>query len=116
MTSIKKVINLKSDAITIEHLEIQILEVYKLSNNKSNKTDGSAKEQETTMITFSGKCYNCGKEGHRANVFPDKKKGKGPGKGGGCGNGNKGWGHRAGFTGKCRKCERVGDKDDDCWD
>jgi hypothetical protein len=72
MTSIKKVINLKSDAITIEHLEIQILEMYKLSNNKSNDSEDSAKEQETAMINFTGKCYNYGKEGHCANVCPKK--------------------------------------------
>ena len=115
MANVKKVIDDKGDAITIDDLETEILDMYELSNIGSGAdSDESGEETETAMTNFPGKCYNCGEEGHRANVCPKKKKDRGPGSGGGRGGGG---GHqRAGFSGKCRGCGQVGHKNDECWE
>jgi len=61
-----RIIDSKGDAITVDDLEDEIFEWYELRNNKN--------EQEIAMLAFAGKCYNCRKDGHRANVVRTRRK------------------------------------------
>jgi len=115
MSCIKKVIYLfNGENITVGHLEKEILEWYDLHNITLGDSDDSEDKDETAMtgFTFNGKCYNCGKDGHRANNCNERKNDRANNQ---QGRGNQGQG-RGRFTGKCCKCNKVGHKDPERWE
>lgn len=121
MLSVKMLVKekkLAAEALDIEQVEEQMMEIYKISRfnrEDDSDSDSDADGTEKAMYAggegsskFNGKCYNCGKEGHRANkCTAEKKKG---GQGGSYKGTEKGR-----FSGECFKCGKVGHMKADCW-
>ena len=87
-------------------------------------TTGSKANKETAMsllashmgtasgkaTAFKGKCYGCGKTGHRKEDCKSPKTGGGSNSGGGNSTGQK-----QKFKGKCNHCGQQGHKEEGCW-
>lgn len=74
------------------------------SNATASKKEKSDDDEELTLSAFDGKCFNCGKKGHKS---PDCKESKKNGKGGA--RGKK-------FEGKCNTCGKSGHMSKTCWE
>ena len=81
---------------------------------KSTGRNDDSEANETALSNasnFKGKCYKCGKDGHRAAQCESTSSGGG----GGGNNNNNGGGGRGRFNGKCNNCGKIGHKYVDCW-
>lgn len=81
--------------LKLEHLEEVMTQFYRQTHNEKETED----ENEITLTTFEGECYNCGEKGHRANKCPKPRT-------------------TQGFRSlpKCTKCDRFGHMEKDCWE
>jgi hypothetical protein len=59
--------------ITLDDLE-ECMNQYWWQILTKESADSNDENNELTLSAFSGKCYNCGEEGHRANKCPKKKR------------------------------------------
>lgn len=116
MATIRTLQKEKGSSLEIEDLEDERCELYRMCNINENdeESDSENEGKETALLTqgyvkvdraFAGKCYNCGKTGHRAVHCPDKKEKSGDGKSQ----------KKAKFQGTCHGCGKYGHKKADCW-
>ena len=84
---------------------------WRIQGKSTDRNDDSeANETASSNVSnFKGKCYKCGKDGHRAAQCESTSSG-----GGGNNNNNSGGG-RGRFNGKCNNCGKIGHKYVDCW-
>ena len=75
---------------------------------KGTKETKSESAKEYVLSAFTGKCYKCGKVGHKADKCPNAENSS-------KNEGNKSGGGRQ-FTGKCHTCGQTGHKAAQCWD
>jgi hypothetical protein len=92
---------IRSDSLTVEDLESVMTEEFRQNARYYGRT--SAKEGEMLLFQNLGACYNCGKNGHRANKRTAKR------------NNNQYFRHQKNFPGKCGTCGLRGHTTKDCW-
>ena len=92
--------------MTLAHLEEAMRDHYRhMSSALKRPGQSRGQEPEVVLSAFGGICYNCKKQGHRANKCPDKAEA------------NEGDGTRkTRFQGKCNNCGKVGHREADCWE
>ena len=117
LTSVKQLYQLgsKRKPTYIEYLD-GMYEVWRMNGSKEEKSEKSEPNETVLGATdsFTGKCYNCGKKGHRANECRSKiNDGNGKEKGSTNGNGNTQ--QKSKFKGNCNACGKQGHMARDCW-
>ena len=103
-------IEAKGTALTTDDLEGVMMKRYRLAlkaKKKFGNDDDSDSDNELTLSAFTGKCFRCGKQGHKANQCKDNDD---------RGGGNPNHGRRAKFTGNCNMCNRKGHKAKECYE
>ena len=87
------------NALTVEHLRVAMnLHWRIIGGENQTKEEGS----ELVLSAFSGICFRCNKQGHKAHQCQSGNNGKG----------NSG---KKKFNGKCNLCGTRGHKEKDCW-
>ena len=97
-------IDAKSDPLTLESLREKLSSKYEKLQDKGDELDEDAQEveEETALAgfgSFKGRCYVCGKFGHKGSECPDRANQNGTKK----------------FAGKCNYCGKKGHKEAQCW-
>jgi hypothetical protein len=91
--------------------------MYKIWRQGGGKPRGNDDNSDIVLSAFTGTCYLCKYQGHKATYCPKKNKygsgGRGGGRGGG---GGHGYQKRGKFMGSCNKCGKFGHKKGDCWE
>jgi Zinc knuckle len=92
--------------LKLEHLEM-CMNQYWQQTALARKSDENDKDKtEVALLAFNGKCFNCGKYGHKSPDCKELRKQKQTGSRNGT---------RTKFTGKCFNCGKPGHKGNDCW-
>ena len=87
--------------LNIDKLEAEMREYWRITNGQNKLEDNE--EGEVALAAVSLKCYNCGKEGHKAVDCRSPKRGRQ----GSC--------KTRKLKGKCNNCGKEGHKAADCW-
>ena len=93
--TIRQAVASHGTTLDIDTLEDEMRETWRLMYGRYNTTNET--NNEVALGTMSLKCYNCGKEGHKAVACPEPKRRK-----------NR-------FKGKCNNCGKEGHRAADCW-
>jgi hypothetical protein len=105
---------LKGANLDIDHLESAM---YKLWRQGAGKPSGNDDNNEIVLSAFTGTCYLCKAQGHKATDCHKKNKSGGGGRGGGRGGGDvRGYQGICKFMGSCNQCGKFCHRKGDCWD
>ena len=112
--------DLKNEKPTMAGVEKAIDKLYRVAkDNKSRVTDESEEiGLGAVQKKFTGTCFNCGKQGHRANECRSSAQGnngKGSNNSNSNNNNNNDNSNNKKFKGKCHNCGKIGHKKQDCW-
>ena len=99
--------------LNLDNLQTAMKIVYRMDKAGNENDDDS--DDDGTEMALQGtdskvKCYNCGKEGHKAYQCKDSKRNNGKGKG------QNGYDKKRKFNGKCNNCGKIGHMIKDCWE
>ena len=91
----------KNEKMTAKRLIKAMQQNFRLKGGEESDDEVSVLETALALGNFPGKCYNCGKPGHKRPDCPEMQK---PFSGMGR------------YQGKCHECGGIGHKQSDCWE
>ena len=92
--------------LKLDHLETCMNQYWRQTASARESDENDKDKTEVALLAFNGKCFNCGKFGHKSPECkePRKQRQTGPRSG-----------TQTKFTGKCFNCGKSGHMGKDCW-